>query len=85
MWEIERPDVSKEHPTMKPIELPARAIKNSSPRSGLVLEPFAGAGSTMLAAHQAGRVAYGIELAPKYVAVILQRFQDAGLTPELAE
>lgn len=85
VWEIPRPTVSDEHPTMKPVELPERAITNSASRGGIVLEPFAGAGSTMLAAERVGRVAYGIELAPKYVAVILQRFSDAGLTPELAE
>lgn len=85
VWEIGRPGISEEHPTMKPIELPERAIKNSCPRDGIVLEPFAGAGSTMLAAQQTGRAAYGIELAPKYVAVILQRFKDAGLTPELTK
>lgn len=82
VWEIDRPRVSEEHPTMKPVALPARAISNSSAVGDVVYEPFGGGGSTM-AAEQMGRICYGMELDPKYVAVMLQRMADMGLKPEL--
>jgi DNA modification methylase len=75
LWEIPRPKVSKEHPTMKPIELCATAITNSSKPSDLVLDFFLGSGSTMVAAHQIGRTCYGLELDPKYCQVIVNRLQ----------
>ena len=83
VWEIPRPKQSEEHPTMKPVELAVRAIRNSSDRGGLVVDPFLGAGSTMAAAHRLQRVCYGIEIDPKYVAVSLERMSDMGLKPEL--
>ena len=52
VWEIARPKVSEEHPTMKPVALPARAISNSSVIGDVIYEPFAGGGSTMIAAEQ---------------------------------
>ncbi|MFL6437471.1 MAG: DNA modification methylase [Terriglobales bacterium] len=83
VWEIARPKVSEEHPTMKPLELPARAIQNSSAIGEVVYEPFSGSGSTMCAAESMGRLCYGIDIEPKYVAVALQRMQDMGLEPRL--
>ena len=76
VWQIKR-DNSKtyQHPTQKPIALPERAIKNSCPDNGLVYEPFTGSGSTMVAAHQLKRKCYGMELDPKYCAVILNRMK----------
>jgi DNA modification methylase len=83
IWEVDRPRVSAEHPTMKPIELPSKAIANSSRPGGIVYDPFLGSGTTMVAAENLGRVCFGIEIEPKYVAVILQRMTDLGRTPKL--
>jgi len=81
VWEIPRPRRSEEHPTMKPPELPRRAIENSSLPGDVVLDLFLGAGSTLVAAEQAGRLCYGMEIEPKYVAVTLQRAREMGLRP----
>ena len=69
------------HPTVKPIELVKDAILDCSNRGGIVLDAFAGSGTTLLAAHQAGRVGYGIEIDPAYCDVILKRLSQAGLDP----
>jgi DNA modification methylase len=70
------------HATPKPVDMIARAIKSSAPIGGLVLEPFGGSGSTLIAAHQTNRVAYLMELDPHYVDVICARFQKAtGIKP----
>ena len=76
VWRISRDAGSTyEHPTQKPVALPARAIANSCPPNGLVYEPFGGAGSTFLASEQLGRTCYGIEIDPKYVDVIVRRWE----------
>ena len=86
VWEISRDAYCNyKHPTQKPVELPCRAIKNSTAKGEAIFDPFLGSGTTLIAAEQLGRVCYGIEIAPKYVAVTLQRATDAGLTPKLAE
>jgi len=64
------------HPTMKPVELVERAIRNSSQPGDLVLDPFGGSGTTLIAAQKSGRIARLMELDPKYVDVIVQRWQD---------
>ena len=64
-----------EHPTQKPVELVERAILNSSREWELVLEPFAGSGTTLIASEKAGRLSLNIELDPKYVEVILKRYK----------
>ena len=74
VWEIDRPKKSVEHPTMKPIALPGKAINNSSHTDDVVLDLFGGAGSTLLACEQTGRVNYTMELDPKYCDVIVKRF-----------
>ena len=79
VWEIDRPSKSPEHPTMKPVALVARAIENSTRAGELVYDPFLGSGTTMAAAEQLGRLCYGCELAPKYVAVVLERMAGMGL------
>ena len=71
IWEYDRPKSSKDHPTMKPIQLMAYPIQNSSMRGTIVLDPFLGSGSTLIAADQTGRVCYGIELDEKFVDVIV--------------
>lgn len=83
-WEIDRPNKSDLHPTMKPVELYARAMRNSSKVGDIVAEPFGGSGTCLLAAEQLGRRCYSLEIAPEYVAVALQRFLDAtGTAPQL--
>lgn len=73
VWNIKRPSRSDDHPTMKPIELVAKALTNSSKSGDLIFEPFTGSGSTMVASHQLKRKCYGMELDPKYCDVIVKR------------
>lgn len=73
------------HPTQKPTSLLRDIMEQWGQQEGIIVDPFLGSGSTALAAHQLGRVCYGMELDPAYVAVTLQRLADAGLTPELTE
>jgi site-specific DNA-methyltransferase (adenine-specific) len=82
VWEIARPKRNAEHPTMKPVALIERAITNSSNYGELVLDPFGGSGSTLIAAEQTNRTAYLMELDPHYCDVICARFQKAtGIKP----
>jgi DNA modification methylase len=83
VFEFDRPHVSEFHPTTKPVELIARMIRNSSREGEVVYDPFCGSGSTLLAAHQLGRVGYGVEISPEYCAVTLERLTELGLQPEL--
>jgi site-specific DNA-methyltransferase (adenine-specific) len=75
VWEIPRPKRSTEHPTMKPVELIAKAIKNSTNQNQIVLDLFGGSGSTLIAAQETNRIAYLMELDPRYVDVICARYQ----------
>lgn len=72
VWEIPRPKRSVEHPTMKPIELVVKAIKNSG--TGIVMDLFLGSGSTLIACEQTKRTCYGMEIDPHYCTVILDRW-----------
>jgi site-specific DNA-methyltransferase (adenine-specific) len=83
VFEIERPRASREHPTMKPPELIEATLRNSSRRREIVLDPFAGSGSTLVAAERTGRRAYLIELDPRYCDVVCDRY--ARLTGNEAE
>jgi DNA methylase len=85
VFEVDKPSSSEFHPTTKPVELIARMIANSSLPGELVYDPFCGSGSTLLAAHQLGRVGYGVEIEPGYVAVTLERLSLLGLKPELVK
>ena len=76
VWLIDKPHKNDLHPTMKPVALVERAIRNSSKSRDIVLDPFGGSGTTMIAAERSGRRARLIELDPKYVDVIVQRWQD---------
>ena len=76
VWNVDRPRVSKLHPTTKPVELVERAINNSSQRTNLVLDLFLGSGSTLIAAEKTGRRCFGMELDPKYADVIIERWQN---------
>jgi len=77
VWQINRDNTSDyAHPTQKPVELPARAIKNSSNQNDIVLDLFAGSGSTLLAAEQTNRKAFCMELDPQYCQVIIDRWEE---------
>ena len=74
VWEYDRPKANKDHPTMKPVALMAYPIKNSTMTNGVVLDPFLGSGSTLIACDETDRVAMGIELEEKFVDVIVKRY-----------
>ena len=74
VWEYDKPRSSKDHPTMKPINLMSYPIKNSTMTNGIVLDPFLGSGSTLIACCETDRVCRGIELDPKFVDVIVKRY-----------
>ncbi len=75
IWFIKRPASSREHPTMKPVELVERAIRNSSKTRDTILDAFAGSGTTVIACEKSGRQARLIELEPRYCDVIVRRWQ----------
>jgi DNA modification methylase len=86
VWEIDRPKKSEDHPTTKPLELVERSINNSSQPGALVLDLFAGSGTTLLACERTGRICRTMDNDPKYVAVCLERWSVAtGQIPELEE
>lgn len=76
LWHCDRTTDAKSHPTMKPVELCQRAIENSSVANCIVLDLFGGSGSTLIACEKIGRQARLMELDPKYVDVIVRRWQD---------
>ncbi len=76
VWQIKKPHKNDLHPTMKPVELMERAVRNSSKTRDIVLDPFGGSGTTLIACEKSGRRARLMELDPKYVDVIIRRFQD---------
>lgn len=84
VWEIARPARSADHPTTKPVDLVARCLTNSTREGAVVGDPFAGSGTTLIAAHRLGRVARLIELDPRYADVICRRWQEhTGVVPVL--
>ena len=76
VWQIKKPQKNDLHPTMKPVELVERALRNSSRPGDVVLDPFGGSGTTLIAAEKSGRVARVMELDPKYADVIVRRWED---------
>lgn len=74
VWEYNKPRVNDLHPTMKPLELVGKAIKNSSRKNEIILDLFAGSGSTLIASEQIERKAYLMELDERYVDVIVKRY-----------
>jgi len=83
LWTVDKPRASKEHPTMKPVELPENAILNHTDAGDIVYEPFSGSGTDIIACERTGRRCRAVELMPGYVAVALQRWADAtGKTPK---
>ena len=75
-WFIDKPFKNDLHPTMKPLELVERALRNSSKTQDTVLDPFGGSGSTLIACDRTGRQARLIEMEPKYCDVIVRRWQE---------
>ena len=74
VWEYDKPKKNADHPTMKPIALLAYPIMNSSMTNALVLDPFGGSGSTLIACEQSERTCYTVELDEKYCDVIVKRY-----------
>lgn len=84
VWEVDRPGRSEDHPTMKPVALFERCMVDVTLPGQIVLDPFAGSGTTMVACMSTGRVARLIELSPTYCDRILARWEmQTGLTAEL--
>lgn len=74
IWEFDKPKKNRDHPTMKPISLLAYPIMNSSLTNSIVLDPFGGSGSTLIACEQSDRICYTIELDEKFCDVIVKRY-----------
>lgn len=74
IWEFDKPKKNKDHPTMKPIALVSYPIMNSTMTGCLVLDPFGGSGSTLIACEQTGRICYTVELDEKFCDVIVRRY-----------
>ena len=83
VWDFERPTKSDEHPTMKPVALVAKAIVNSSNEGDIILDLFGGSGTTLIASEQTGRRCRMMELDPKYIDIIITRWEN--LTGKKAE
>ncbi len=76
VWNYDKPKKNGEHPTMKPVPLLCYPIKNSSQVNGIVMDLFGGSGSTLIACEQIDRIAYTLELDPKYATVIVKRYME---------
>lgn len=76
VWFVKKPSRNTLHPTMKPVELVERALKNSSKSHDIVLDSFGGSGSTLIACEKLGRQCRMLELDPKYVDVIVKRWEE---------
>ena len=84
IWEFDKPKRSDEHPTMKPVPLIAYLIQNSSMSNCIVLDPFGGSGTTLIACEQTNRICYTIELDEKYCDVIVKRYiEQSGNTENI--
>src|SRR5205085_2576471 len=73
----DRDELVKIHPTVKPVPLIADAIRDVTKRGDVVIDTFLGSGSTVMAAEETGRIAYGVEIDPLYVDVAVRRWQEA--------
>ena len=76
IWEINTVKANKEHPAMFPVELPWRCIKMHSDKGGIVLEPFCGSGTTIIACEQLERICYAMERDPAYCDVTIKRWEE---------
>lgn len=77
IWNFAKPRRNADHPTSKPLDLLAYPIRNSTQTNAIVLDLFAGSGSTLMAAEETDRIAYCMELDEKYASVILRRYAEA--------
>lgn len=82
VWNYDKPKKNGEHPTMKPVPLLCYPIKNSSQVNGIVMDLFGGSGSTLIACEQIDRIAYTLELDPKYATVIVKRYIEQARSEE---
>jgi DNA modification methylase len=82
IWEFEKPKKNGSHPTMKPVALVAHPILNSSLTNCIVLDPFGGSGSTLIACDQTDRICYTAELDEKFCDVIVERYISAAQTSD---
>lgn len=76
IWNFAKPRKNSDHPTSKPLDLLAYPIRNSTQANAIILDTFAGSGSTLMAAEQTDRIAYCMELDEKYASVILRRYAE---------
>jgi len=81
VWEIDKPRSSKEHPTMKPVELVENALLNNSDRADVVYDAYSGSGTTIIACENLGRRCRAVEIDPGYVAVAIERCERHGIGP----
>ena len=82
VWQFAKPKRNENHPTSKPLDLLGYPIGNSTQENAVVLDPFGGSGSTMMACQQTNRVCCMMELDEKYASVILRRAVENGVAPE---
>ena len=75
MWQHDKPHRNAGHPTVKPLSLAERAIRNSSARGHIVLDLFLGSGTSIIAAERTCRIGYGMELEPRYCDLIKRRYE----------
>ena len=85
VWFVPRPAANRDHPTLKPVELVERAIDNSSKLGDIVLDPFAGSGTTLIACQRRKRRARLVEIDPTYVDVICRRWQQSTGKPAVLD
>lgn len=84
VFEVDKPARNADHPTMKPVGLIVAMLGNSLPPGGVVFDPFAGSGSTLIAAHGRGGRALCVELDPRYADVVVRRFEEhTGVVPRV--
>ncbi len=82
VWEFGKPKKNSIHPTMKPLDLLSYPIQNSTQENSIVLDPFGGSGSTLMACERMGRICYSMELDEKYASAILRRYVELTDKPE---
>src|SRR5262249_50890221 len=87
VWHIPTiaPGTATLHPTSKPLEVFALPMRQHTQAGDICYEPFSGSGSQLVAGEQLGRLVYGLEKEPRFVAVVLQRCADLGRTPRRVE
>jgi len=83
VWQYARPKASYEHPTMKPVALWGQAVSDGSGTGNIIIDPFLGSGTTLVACEHLGRTCYGMEISPQYCQVIIDRWEK--LTGQKAE